>query len=220
MHNIKGRLTKKTGVVAILAIAAMGGVALASQSVLASLNATAFNTTAQSISTATLKLTQAPSGQTGLTAGFNTAVTNVAPGDTINRYVDITNGGTMAGQSMTLQLADAANTVLTSDPTNGLQVVISECSTTFTATTGACGGTTTTALSSTSANALVAAAKSLTVSSTAAGAVVHLKFAISLPAGSETTANGVLPLGTVQGLTSTLTWTFSETQRLATNTNA
>ena len=214
------RFTKKTMVIAVMLTATLGGVALTSQSVLASLNATAFNTTAQSISTATLKLTQAASGQAGLTAGFTTAVTGVAPGDTINRFIDLTNGGTMNGQLMTIKLADATNTVLTTDPVNGLQVVVTECSVAFTATTGACSGTTTTDLASTSANAIAATAQALTVSSTAAGAVVHLKFAISLPAGSETTANGVLPLGTVQGLTSTLTWTFSETQRLATNTNA
>ena len=44
------------------------------------------------------------------------------------------------------------------------------------------------------------------------------EYFITLPTGSEVTTNGVTPVGTVQGLTTALTWTFTETQRTATTT--
>lgn len=205
--------------VAIVAVAGVAGVSLVSTAVFASLTATAFNTSAQSVTTATLKLTQAPSGVSGLTAGFATAVTGMAPGDTINRFVDVTNAGTMDGQSMTLKVADASTTVLTTDAVKGLQVTVKECTVAYTTVTGACSGTETTALASTPANTLLTD-QSATFASLAASGVTHLKFIINLPAGSEVTANGTLPGGTVQGVTALLTWTFTETQRTATNTVA
>ncbi|MEI6649186.1 MAG: hypothetical protein WCO08_06045 [Actinomycetes bacterium] len=100
--TVAGKLTSKMGLVAILGVAAIGGVALVSSNVFASLNATAFNTTAQNISVGTLKLTQA-----GVGNGITTAIGPIQPGDTQNRYVDVTNGGSLAGSAMTLQLADA-----------------------------------------------------------------------------------------------------------------
>ena len=204
---------------AIVATATVGGTALVGSSVFASLSATANNTSAHSVSTATLKLTQAPSGVSGLGAGFSTAVTGMAPGDTINRFIDLTNGGTMAGQSMTLKVADSAATVLTTDPSNGLQVTVKECPTAYVTVSGTCAAGETTALAAVPANTLLAN-QTLTLSTLAAGSSVHLKFIINLPAGSEITTNGSLPNGTVQGLTSLLTWTFTEAQRTATNTVA
>ena len=207
--------------IAIVITATVGGTALVGSSVFASLTATASNTAAQSVTTGTLKLTQGASGVAGLTAGFTTAVTAVAPGDTINRFIDLTNGGTLAGASMTLALADGAATALTTNATSGLQVTVNECTVAYTTVTGACSGTETTMLAATSANALLTA-KGLTVAAAdlLAGGVAHTKFIISLPTGNEVTTNGTLPGGTIQGLTSTLTWTFNETQRAATNTVA
>jgi hypothetical protein len=216
---IAGRFSSKVVKIAIFATAAIGGTALASSSVFASLNAEGHNVAAHSVSTGTLKLTHAASGQAGLTGGFSTAITGMAPGDTVNRYIDVTQGGTLDGAALTLKVADAAATTLTTDATNGLQITVSQCSVAFTATTGACTGTTTTSLATISANGLLSA-QSLSGISTTAGAVAHLKIALALPAGSELTSNGVLPVGTVQGVTSTLTWTFFETQRTATNTNS
>jgi len=207
---------------AIVATAAVGGVALVGSSVFASLTATAFNTSAHSVSSGTLKLTQASSGVAGLTAGFTTAVTGVAPGDTINRFIDLTNGGTLAGASMTLGLADSAATKLTTDAVNGLQVTVKECTVAYTTVTGLCSGTETTMVGPVSANLLTSTPQTLTVAAAdlLAGGVAHTKFIISLPTNSEVTTNGTLPGGTIQGLTSLLTWTFTETQRAATNTVA
>ena len=205
--------------IAIVITATVGGTALVGSSVFASLTATANNTSAQSVSTSTLRLTQAPSGVAGLTAGFVSAVTAMAPGDTVNRFVDVSNIGTMVGQSMTLKVADSAATVLTTDAVNGLQVTVKECTVAYTTVSGLCSGTETTVVSLIPANTLLTA-QSATFASFAAGSTTRLKFIISLPAGSENTANGTLPTGTVQGLTSQLTWTFTEAQRTATNTVA
>src|ERR1019366_2503317 len=140
---------------------------------------TAFNTAAQSVTTGSLKLTQLPSGVAGLTAGFVTAVTSVAPGDTINRYVDITNGGTLSGQTMTLSVADSAATALTTSAGNGLQVTVKECTVAYTTVTGACSGVESTVLAATSANALLVAQSITFANAFAAGGLTHARFVIS-----------------------------------------
>jgi spore coat-associated protein N len=202
----------------MIGAAVIGGGALVGSGVFASLNATAFNTATQSVTTDTLKLTQASSTVAGLTGGITTAITNMAPGDVVNRFVDLTNGGTMGGQSLKLKLAAAGTaSTLTTDGTNGLQIAVYECATAWSTVTGLCsGGAGTTVMASTSAASLVAAQKALTVSSLSASSVNRLRIEITLPAGSETTINGVLPAATIQGVSSDLTWTFSEEQRTAT----
>jgi hypothetical protein len=205
--------------VAIVAFAGIAGLTLVSSSVFAGLTANAFNASAHSVSTGTLKLTQAPSGVAGLTGGFSTAITLMAPGDTVNRFVDFTQAGTLDGATPSLKVADGATTALTTDGTNGLQVTVKSCTVAYTTVTGLCSGTETTALAVTPANTLLTA-QSISNLSVTAASVSHLKFILSLPAGSEVVNNGTLPGGTVQGLTSTLTWTVSEALRTNTNTNS
>lgn len=209
------KLADRSAKALMIGAAIIGGGALVGSGVFASLNATAFNTAGQSVTTQTLKLTQAASGTTGLTGGITTAISNMAPGDVVNRFIDITNAGTMAGTNLNLKLADASSTALTTDATKGLQIAIFECATAWTAA-GACAGTPTTVMASTAASSLVSTAKALSVGSLDSEAISRLRIEITLPAGSETTVNGVLPTGTVQGLASSLTWTFTEDQRLAT----
>lgn len=206
--------------IAIVITATVGGTALVGSSVFASLTATANNTSAHSVTSGTLKLTQAASGVAGLTAGFATAVTALAPGDTINRYIDLSNGGTLDGASMTLKVADASTTTLTTSAAAGLAVLVKECTVAYTTATGVCSGTETTVLTTT-ANALLSPL-SLPVAAAdlVAGAVARLRFVISLPASSEVTTNGTLPGSTIQGVTSLLTWTITETQRNGTTTVA
>ena len=195
--------------IAIVITATVGGTALVGSSVFASLTATAFNTGAHSVTSGTLKLTQAASGAS---AGFVTPVTALAPGDTINRFIDLTNGGTLNGASMTLKLAEATATTLTG-AVAGLTVTVKECTTAYTVATGVCGGTETPVLATTTANTLATAQTfSVAAADLVAGAVSRLKFAITLPASNEVTTNGVLPGSTIQGVTSALTWTITETQ--------
>jgi len=200
--NLSFGAMKSTGAivakVAIVASASIGGAALVSSSVFASLTAVASNTSGGSVTTGTLSLTQAPSVVVGMTGGFTTAVTAMAPGDVIKRY------------------AAAPSTALTTNGTAGLQIEINKCSVAWTAT-GVCSGANTTALASTPALTL-ASAQTFTPSALTSGAISHLQIVITLPTGSEVTTNGVTPVGTVQGLTTALTWTFTETQRTATTT--
>ena len=208
------KLADRASKTLMIGAALIGGGALVGSGVFASLNATAFNTAGQSVTTQTLKLTQAASGASG---GFTTAISNMAPGDVVHRFIDLTNTGNMGGTNLKLQLADSTSSLLTSDATKGLQIAISECSTAWTAG-GVCDGTPTTVMASTAASSLVATAKTVSVGSLAAAAVNRLKIEITLPDSTETTTNGVLPANTIQGLSSSLTWTFTEGQRTATIT--
>ena len=192
-------------------VAIFGGLALVGSSVFASLNATAFNETAQDLSTQTLILTQSASGASG---GIATAISNLGPADVTNRYVDVKNEGTMNARNLTLLLGDSLGSSLTTDATQGLQVAIYECSQAWNVTNGTCAGTTSTALASTSAKALKDSAAAMSVTSLAASSISHLRIEITLPASTEVTVNGVLPAGTVQGVSSKLTWTFRVDQRL------
>ena len=199
--------------IAIVITATVGGTALVGSSVFASLTATATNGTAQSVTSASLKLTQADSSVTGLTAGFTTPVTKLAPGDTISRYIDLSNGGTLDGASMTLKVADANTSILTTSAAAGLAVIVKECTQAYTATSGACGGTESTVLTTT-ANALLSPLTlPVAAADLVAGAVARLRFVISLPASSEVTTNGTLPGSSIQGVSALLTWTITETQR-------
>ena len=211
--------------IAIVITATVGGTALVGSSVFASLTATATNGTAQSVTSGTLQLTQG-SLATGFTAGFTSAVSALAQGDTINRFIDVKNGGTLAGSiltKMTLGLTSSATTLLTSSSTNGLQVVITECVAGYTLG-GTCTAGESTVLTTTSANALLTTPSALTLGDgdyAAVNGVAHLKFAITLPATlNETTPNGVPPTGGIQGASTNLTWTFTETQRAGQNTVA
>jgi spore coat-associated protein N len=209
------------GRAAIIGAAGVGGLALVSTSVFATLTAQAFNTTPTAVTAGKLSLIQADNG-----SGFTTAITKMAPGDTVNRYVQYTNDGNLDGQDLRLSLADSAPSSLTNDGTVGLSVSVSQCSVAWTASTGACGGTTTN-LGTSTALALKTTPLALPVIPTTpaganivAGQQIHLKFSISLPAGSEVTINGVEPVGTVQGKSASLTWTLTETLRDATTTNS
>ena len=51
-------------------------------------------------------------------------------------------------------------------------------------------------------------------------AVLHYEVSLSLPDQNETVTNGALPANTIQGLTTSITWSFNELQRDATTTNA
>ncbi len=209
------KLADRAAKTLMIGAAVIGGGALVGSGVFAALNATAFNPAGQSATTQTLKLTQSASAVGGITGGITTAIANLAPGDVVNRFIDLTNGGTMGATNLKLQLADSTTSLLTSDGTKGLQIAISECSTAWTSA-GTCGGTPTTVMASTTATSLIATAKTVSVGSLASGAVNRLKIEITLPNSTETTTNGVLPSGTIQGLSSSLTWTFTEDQRLAT----
>ena len=209
------------GKISILALAGVGGLALVTSSVFATLSAQAYNTSPTSVTAGTLSLIQADNG-----SGFTTLIDKMAPGDVSYRYVKYTNNGNLDAQDLRLSLADSVGSVLTTDATRGLSVAVTQCSVAWTPATGACGGTTTT-VGTASASSLKAAPMSLAVVPTLpaganilAGQDIHLRFTIALPASSETTVNGVLPANTVQGKSAALTWTLTESMRDARTTTS
>ncbi|MET1071580.1 MAG: TasA family protein [Umezawaea sp.] len=197
--------------VALSAVAAIGG------GVWATLSATTANGTPEQVTSGTLKLTMAANG-----AGFDQAVANLAPGDVVNRYVDLTSGGSLDAQALTLQVAatGSANLVTDGTTTKALRVTVRQCASgTWNAATGVCGGTTSTLLAATPLSTL-SGAQTLVPGAVVAGAVQHLQVSVQLPDQNETTVNGVLPAATIQGLTANLTYTFAEAQRTATTSNS
>ena len=205
--------------VTIVVAAAIGGAGLVSTNVFAALTATATNTSGGSVTSGTLKLELAASTVPGITGGFTTAISAMGPGDTVNRYIDLTNTGTLDGATPTLQLSSADSNTLLNNPTTGLQVTINACSVAWT-NTGVCSGTTAVVLTGTAASVLKAGAQALTLPTVLAGGTNLLKISIALPAGTENVINGVLPGGTVQGLTAAITWSFVIAERAAVTTNS
>lgn len=202
------------GAVITISIAAIAG-----QSVIASLNATAFNTVAQGINSGTMKLDLANNGN-----GFGQNISNLVPGDTVNRYVTLTNSGTIDGIGLTLKTAQTGTATLINDGTGGatnkaLRLSVKSCSVAWNTTTGVCSGTEATELAATQIGALTSAT-SLSSSTMASGAVKYLQMKIELPDQNETTVNGVLPANTVQGGSVNVTYTFDLAQRLAASNNS
>src|SRR5947208_3144668 len=76
----------------------------------------------------------------------------IAPGDTIQRSVDLIDQGTINLASVTLTTLATTSSVLDTDATNGLQMVIDKCSQAWTEAgppyTYTCGGSTSSVLSS------------------------------------------------------------------------
>ena len=200
-----------------LVLAGLLGISLANGSVSALLQAESRNTSAQPITSGTLKLEQANNG-----VGFSSTIANMAPGDVVNRYVDYTNSGTLASKALRLKVADATPSLLSTDATRGLQLVVTDCSVAWNPSTGACGGTTTQLLSAPLASLGSDTAFSGITGLAENGGPLRLQFSLTLPnaANNETTINGALPANTIQGLAAALTWTISETQRDATTSNA
>lgn len=199
---------------------ALSAAAIIGQSVLASLNATAFNTVAENVSAGTLKLKLTDNG-----AGFTQNVSNLAPGDIVNRYVTLKNDGTLDGKDLKLSTSQTGDTELITDgispsTTKGLRLAVYSCSGTWTPTTGACvGGAISTEIAATPLNSF-ASAIAFPAGSFGATTEKQLKISLQLPDQNETTVNGVLPPNTVQGKAIAVTYTFDFSQRVATETNS
>jgi hypothetical protein len=204
---------------AIVLIAGSVGLSFASTASSAGLDALAYNTVAQPITTDTMSLilTNGPVG-----AGFRYTVSGMVPGDTVNLLFNLTNG-TLAGQNLNFGITESADNLLTRDATKGLKVNIDQCSVAWTSQT-VCSGTTTNRasnlfLSSINQTANPANTQLLISGAIATNEVMHLRIQIILPDQDEVTTNGATPVGTIQGLSNSITWKFRETQRTSTTTN-
>jgi spore coat-associated protein N len=160
---------------------------------------------AQNLSSGTVSITLGTANR--LTVGAS----NLVPGDTLQRAVDITNDGSAGTSSVgTISLTTAATTSsqLDADTTTGLQMSIDKCSVAWTESgppyTYSCGGTTSTVLAS---RAVIGSNLSLSnMSSVTAGSTDHLRVTLTLPASAG---------NSLQGQSSTITYTFTANQRTA-----
>jgi spore coat-associated protein N len=155
-------------------------------------------------------------GATGAaTNRLTVGASNVVPGDTIQRAVDlVNNGGASADNLSSIVLTTTASpsSLLDTEATNGLQMVIEKCSVPWTeagtapAYTYTCSGTTSTVLSS---RAVIGASMPLSgLASLTTGSTDHLRVTVTLPTAAP---------NTMQGLTSTISYNFVGTQRVAGN---
>ena len=152
-------------------------------------------------------------GATGASTNrLNIGATDVAPGDTLQRSFDLTNSGSINLASVTLTTTASPTSLLDTDATNGLQMVIDRCSVAWTeggvapAYTYTCGGSTTTVLASRAVIGSTIALSSL--ASLTAGLTDRLRLTLTLPG---TAGN------TFQNISSTITYAFTGTQRAATS---
>lgn len=169
-------------------------------------------TSAQSQSVGSGTVSIALGAMNRLTVGAS----NIVPGDTIERAVDVTNNGAagtsqVGSISLTTSLG-APTSLLDSDTTNGLQMQIDSCSVAWTEAgngttipyTYTCGGSTSVVLAS--QPVITAGATLSNMSALTAGNTDRLRLKLTLPA---TAGN------TFQGKSSTIAYVFTATQRAA-----
>ena len=150
-------------------------------------------------------------GATGASTNrLNVGASAIAPGDTIQRSVDLIDQGTLDLASVTLTTQATTSSALDTDTTNGLQMVIDKCSQAWTESgppyTYTCGGSTSTVL--TSRPVIQSSVTLSNLSSLAAGNTDHLRVTLTFPSGAS---------NTLQNQSSTIQYTFTGTQRAATN---
>jgi spore coat-associated protein N len=187
-----------TGGLVALTVAGVGGAAFAAF--------TGTSNAAQSVASGTVSL--AGIGTNAAGNRLTVAATNIAPGDTIQRAVTLTNTGTLDLANVVLTTNATTSSLLNTDAVNGLQVAIDKCSVAWTESafpyTYTCSGTTSSVLAGTPVIGTNLALSNLTLTAAASN---NLRVTVTLPAAA---GNGF------QGLTSVINYTFTGTQRTAT----
>ena len=158
-------------------------------------------------------------GTSGTANRLSVSATNVVPGDTINRVLDLISTSTDAMKTVNLTTTASASSVLDTNTTDGLQMYIRNCSTAWTeagsspAFTYTCGGTASAVLGSSGSpvNIITTTVGGVSLtnlsSTTTAGPVTdHLLITVVLPQ-SNTSANLTTPPS------STILYSFTGTQR-------
>lgn len=166
---------------------------------------TSTSSAAQPVSSATVEITL---GATGTSANrLTVAASGVVPGDTIQRSVDLVNGGDDLA-AITLTTTASPSSSLDTNTTDGLQVTIDRCSEPWTeggsapAYTYTCAGTTSTVLAT---RPIIGTDLSLSnLTATTGGATDHLRVTVSLPSSAPSS---------MQGQSSTVSYAFTGEQR-------
>jgi spore coat-associated protein N len=190
-----------TGGLVAITLAGVGGAAFAAFS--------ATTSASQNIGSGTMAFVDISTDGAG--QRLSVGASEIAPSDTIQRAVTLTNSGTVAMASATLTTAASTSSALDTDTTNGLQMTIDKCSVAWTeggtapAYTYTCGGTTTSVLASTP---VIGANLALSNLDVGAAATNNLRVTLTLP---STAGN------TFQDLDSVIQYTFDGQQRAGTN---
>ena len=201
-------LFEGTGRKVLLSLAALGVAgALAGMGTFATFTAT--TSASQSVSSGTVVIAL---GNTGASTNRLTVnASGLVPGDTIQRSFDLSNTGSQDLASIALTTTASPSSLLDTDGTNGLQMVIDRCSVAWTesgsspAFTYTCSGSTTTIITS---RAVIQSSLSMAgLSALTAAGSDHLRVTLTLPSSAG---------NTFQGLSSTLTYSFLGTQRAGT----
>jgi predicted ribosomally synthesized peptide with SipW-like signal peptide len=165
-------------------------------------------TDTQSVSQATSSGTVSlnPISTNAVNNRLSVGASNIAAGDTIQRTVDVKNTGNITLASVTLTTTASVSSLLDTDATNGLQMVIDKCSVAWTETGGppytyTCGGTTSTVLTSAP---VIGTNLSLANISLTGGTDNFLRVTLTLPSGAS---------NTLQTQSSTISYAFTATQR-------
>jgi len=162
--------------------------------------------TSPTISSGTVTL--APINTSAANNRLSVGASGLAAGDTVQRAVDLKNTGSISIVAPTLTTTATASSLLDTDTTNGLQMVIDKCSVAWTETGGppytyTCGGTTSSVLASVP---VIGASLALSNITTTANTDNYLRVTLTLPSGSPNTE---------QNQSSTIQFTFTATQRAA-----
>jgi predicted ribosomally synthesized peptide with SipW-like signal peptide len=151
-------------------------------------------------------------GNTGASTNRLTVnASGLVPGDTVQRSFDLSNTGSQDLASVALTTTASPSSLLDTDTTNGLQMVVDRCSVAWTesgsspAFSYSCSGSTTTIITS---RAVIQSALTMAgLSALTAGGTDHLRLTLTLPSAAP---------NTLQGLSSTLSYSFLGTQRAGT----
>ena len=192
---------------AVTILVALAFLVVLAAAVRATLFATAEDST--SVATGTLLLTLEDAG-----AGLSVPIAGLAPGDTVDRFVDLTNTGTLGAGDLTVTVASTGSAALIDDgaTTRAVTLAIDACTTEWDTEASTCAGTSTSLLPATMLGELRDTPGPLGLSFEA-DEIAHLRLRIGLPDQDETSTNGVLPSPTIQGASADVTLTFRVEQR-------
>jgi spore coat-associated protein N len=199
------RLTTSTPAVTTKLIASIAvlGVAAAIAGLGTFATFTSSTSASHTIASGSLSLTSGPTNRLGTGASL------IAAGDTMQRAIDLNYAGSVDFGSATLTTSASASSALDTDATDGLQLSVDKCSVAWTEAgppyTYKCGGSTSSVLAS---RPLVGSNVALSNLTLTAGSTDHLRVTVSLP---STAGNGL------QGLSSTVGYTFTGVQRAGTS---
>jgi len=171
---------------------------------------TSSTSASQSVSSGTVTIALGATGAS--TNRLTVGASNIAPGDTIQRSVDLIDSGSIDLASITLTTNATTSSLLDTDATDGLQMVIDRCSNAWTeggtapAYTYTCSGTTSTVLPSRAIVGTNLALSNLTALTN--GVTDHLRVTLTFPSTAP---------NSFQNQSSTVQYTFTGTQRAGTN---